>query len=187
MENKRKNGDECYRPDAVEEYVCLPMSKIEVQPMTREAAEIFALMEMHSTDSSSHVFNVNKFNGTDVKEVIASRMAAYNIRTESRVKLAFILAAEQKLGALVMHMAYASWWMKNNKKEELLWEDFCFSLWPDGFPPLYKLREVWEGQKCDKPADIERSKPIEMGGHSDNLVDYLAASQTIIVPKTFEL
>jgi hypothetical protein len=157
-------------PNSIEEFFCVPFSKMPVEAMDSETSKFF--VEAILAEQQGGVSPIDDEDDEvpfSVRMVIKSLDNRFTFKMSAPLQL-FVSVIARSAGGIIMYLTYLQYRAKKLQKEELSFSDFA-DIFPKGFPSDKSLQDIWESQK------VKRSEVNPHG--SDNLLDYPKAGISI--------
>lgn len=160
--------------DAVEKYICEPLSKLNPEEMSKDLADYFmsfAVSTEENIDISKARKTIWQFNALEKRIELL-----LNYTADNRVKLFVVMLCDGAIGKIIMYAYYMQYLCKKHNVKHVSWETFGMKFFPNGFFNEQDMLKVWDGQKVSKNDSEGKS---HLG--SDNLIDYGTASKSILL------
>lgn len=159
--------------DAVEKYLCEPLSKLKPREMSNDLMDYFmsfAVSTEENVDVSKARKTIWQFNALE------KRMEFLTYTADNRVKLFVVMLCDGAIGKIMMYAYYMQYLCKKNNIKHISWETFGMKFFPFGFFDEQDMLKIWDGQKVSK-IDSEGKHHVQ---GTDNLIDYGTASKSIL-------
>ncbi len=164
------NREITLQPDAIEKYICVPISKAKQHQMTKDVSEMFisfTMMDKSSIDIDNNMDRdmVNDKGGKFwvyvalKKRVEACLTAKFNVKV-----LVFLMFLYESIGTCILMAYYMQYRATKRKLSEISIREMA-EMFPNGFPSREDLHKIWDDSK------------IVDGG---NLIDFGTAGSSII-------
>lgn len=165
--------------NSIEELFCIPFSKMNVHPLTKEESSImmsllFAELEKKK-QSDFKELKVDPFafphqNYTILVKSLESKRFDFKISQDAAIMISIMCRV---VGDVIMYMAYLHYYYFKNLKDTsniIDMDELSTRVFPNGFPSKTSLERMWELQKVY----------VEDNTSSDNLLDYKKALGSLI-------
>lgn len=154
-------------PKAVETNFCIPFSKLQQQPMSKNTSSMFTKLYLASRGGNVDIPEKEKPFILQMAERALKTRFSFEIEQFSLI--AFIAFHSESPGKVIMYFTYLQYECKNRNRKVLDWDLFA-DIFANGFPSDQDLSRLWSNTK------VPRDK---VTGGSDNLIDYQSAMQSI--------
>ena len=154
-------------PTAVEKLFCEPFSRLNVRKMNSPEQEMLKKV-IQAENLKAYPFDEMEKEATpmSLQLCIKSMKNRFTFTASSNIQILIGVTGASK-GGIIMYLTYLQYWAKKTNKKEITISDYC-AIFPNGYPTDEELHKLWISQKVD----------IENKG-SDNLIDYIKASESI--------
>jgi len=164
------NLNKTNQADAVETIFCKPMDKIKKVPMTEMQSKIMISILISEGKMLEDMLESVKAAGAWYVPVFQDRISKLGYTVDLGTQIFVCLGLAKSVGEVVMWANYLAYKAKESGVTEIRFnQEICDKWFPMGFPEQKEWIKVWDFQKVH----------TENKGGSDNLLDYLAAAESI--------
>ncbi len=165
--------------NSIEKLFCIPFSKINVHPLTKEETSIMTSLLFTELDKKKKsdfkelkldAFAFPHQNYTILVKSIENKRFDFKISQDAAIMVSIMCRV---VGDVIMYMAYLHYYYFKNLKHTnniIDLEELSSKIFPNGFPSKTSLERMWELQKVS----------VEDNVSSDNLLDYKKALASLI-------
>ncbi len=160
-------AEEQNNPSAIEEHFCKPLSKFTPTKLSENQMKlmviIYGLKDENLTDFEKDLTEAIWFYPAIQKRI--EYMCSYTMDKKAQMLLVSWCSS---VGDVSMYVAYIQYLCKQKQIKHVRFDDLAL-FFADGIVGMEYAREIWYGQKVSRES-----------GHSDNIIDYRNAIQSLI-------